>query len=210
MPRDEPGAPPLSTTQDARSELRQRMAERRRALDPPARMSAAQGLRRNLETLPAFVEARRVAGYWACRGELPLNLALAAAALRGQAIHLPRIAGPRQLRFAPWKLGDEVEPNRYGIPEPVLAQGLLEPAELDLVLLPLLAFDRHGHRIGYGGGFYDASFAFLREVKRPARPLLVGVGYAFQACADIESADWDVRLDYVATDQELIHCMEKG
>jgi len=184
------------------------MAERRRALDPPARMTAAQGLRRNLETLPAFVEARRLAGYWACRGELPLNLVLAAAALRGQAIHLPRIAGPRQLRFAPWKLGDAVEPNRYGIPEPLPTQDLLEPRQLDVVLLPLLAFDRRGHRIGYGGGFYDASFAFLRDAARPARPLLVGIGYAFQACEAIEPAAWDVRLDYVATDQDLVHCME--
>lgn len=200
------GSRRLSTTQDARSELRQRMAERRRALGPPARMGAAQGLRRSLETLPAFVEAERLAGYWACRGELPLNLALAAAALRGQAIHLPRIVGPRQLQFAPWKLGDEVEPNRYGIPEPVVSLGLLEPRQMDMVLLPLLAFDRHGHRIGYGGGFYDASFAFLREAPRPARPLLVGVGYAFQACEAIEPAEWDVRLDYVATDNELIHC----
>jgi 5-formyltetrahydrofolate cyclo-ligase len=187
------------------------MAERRSALDPSARMAAAQGLRRSLETLPAFVEAGRVAGYWACRGELPLNLVLAAAALRGQSIALPRIIGPRQLRFAPWKLGDEVEPNRFGIPEPVAAEeALLDPADLDVVLLPLLAFDRHGQRIGYGGGFYDASFAFLCESPRPARPLLVGIGYAFQACDAIEPADWDIRLDFVATDHELIDCTETG
>jgi len=184
------------------------MADQRRALDPPARMAAAQGLRRNLETLPAFLEAPRVAGYWACNGELPLNLALAAVALRKQHIYLPQIAGPHQLRFAPWKLGDRVQPNRYGIPEPATDQGLLQPDALDLVLVPLLAFDRHGHRIGYGGGFYDASFAFLREAPRPAKPLLVGIGYALQECEGIEPAGWDVPLDYVATDRELIHCPE--
>jgi 5-formyltetrahydrofolate cyclo-ligase len=89
-------------------------------------------------------------------------------------------------------------------------EALLDPADLDVVLLPLLAFDRHGQRIGYGGGFYDASFAFLCESPRPARPLLVGIGYAFQACDAIEPADWDIRLDFVATDHELIDCTETG
>jgi 5-formyltetrahydrofolate cyclo-ligase len=196
----------LSPTQDPRTELRRRMADQRRTLDPPARMSAAQGLRRNLEALPAFLEAPRVAGYWACDGELPLNLALAAVALRKQRIYLPQVAGPRHLRFAPWSLGDEVQPNRYGIPEPATDQGLLEPDALDLVLVPLLAFDRSGNRIGYGGGFYDASFAFLREAARPAKPLLVGIGYAFQECEAIEPAGWDIPLDYVATDRMLIDC----
>lgn len=198
----------MSSSQDSRKPLRQRKAEQRRALDPQARMSAAQGLRRCLETLPAFVEARRIAGYWACHGELPLNLALAAVALRGQRIYLPRIDGPRRLRFAPWKLGDAVKPNAFGIPEPATDQGLLDGEALDVVLVPLLAFDRNGNRIGYGGGFYDASFAFLRHVPRPAKPLLVGIGYAFQECEPIEPAEWDVRLDYVATDEQLIDCNE--
>lgn len=196
----------MSPTQDPRTELRRRMADQRRALDPPTRMGAAQGVRRCLETLPAFLDSERVAGYWACDGELPLNLALAAVALRKQRIYLPRITAPRRLRFAPWALGDEVQPNRYGIPEPTTDRDLLDPDGLDLVLVPLLAFDRSGHRIGYGGGFYDASFAFLREAARPARPLLVGIGYAFQECEAIEPAEWDVALDYVATDQMLIDC----
>lgn len=198
----------MSPSQEPRDSLRRRMAEQRRALDPPSRMSAAQGVRRCLETLPAFLDARRVAGYWACDGELPLNLALAAVALRKQQIYLPQVDGPRQLRFAPWALGEPVQPNRYGIPEPTTETGRLEPDALDLVLVPLLAFDRRGNRIGYGGGFYDASFAFLREIPRPARPLLVGIGYAFQECDAIEPADWDVPLDYVVTDRELIPCPE--
>jgi 5-formyltetrahydrofolate cyclo-ligase len=186
------------------------MAERRRALDPAARMGAAQEVRRRLETLPAFVEAGSVTGYWACHGELPLNLVLAAVALRDQPIYLPRIDGPRQLRFAPWQLGDEVQPNRYGIPEPATEQGLRDADALDVVLVPLLAFDRQGNRIGYGGGFYDASFGFLRERQRPARPLLIGIGYAFQETGSIEPAEWDVRLDYIATDQALIDCNDNS
>jgi 5-formyltetrahydrofolate cyclo-ligase len=195
-----------SKTFASRQTLRARMAEQRRALQPPVRMAAAQGLRRQLETLPEYLTDPRVAGYWARDGELPLNLAVAPLQGRGQSLYLPCIAAQRQLRFAPWQTGDELEPNRYGIPEPADRGQTVDPHELHLVLVPLLAFDRHGHRIGYGGGFYDTSFAFLHDVERPARPLLVGIGYAFQQCDAIEAQDWDVPLDYVATDHELIHC----
>ena len=77
---------------------------------------------------------------------------------------------------------------------------------MDVILLPLLAFDRQGRRLGAGGGWYDASLAFLREVSRPATPLLVGIGYAFQEVEAIPREPWDVDLDYVATDAELIAC----
>ena len=103
-----------------------------------------------------------------------------------------------------------VAPNRYGIPEPQCPRDeLVEAAEIELVLIPLLAFDRRGHRLGSGAGYYDRSFAFLREVERPALPLLVGVAYAFQEVESIAPEAWDVPLDFVATEHELIECTHK-
>ena len=189
-----------------RREIRQQLAARRRALTPPQRMAAAQGLRRSLEQLPEFHTDARVAGYWATNGELPLNLAIPPLAERGQQFLLPMIGRERELRFAPWRAGDAVEPNRYGIPEPVTPHEWFAPFQLDLVLVPLLAFDRRGHRLGYGGGYYDRSFAFLKEQARPTEPLLVGIAYDFQELDAIEAEPWDVSLDYVATDRELIDC----
>jgi 5-formyltetrahydrofolate cyclo-ligase len=189
-----------------RRELRQRLAERRRALTPPQRMAAAQGLRRSLEHLPEYHTDARVAGYWACDGELPLNLVIPPLATRGQQFLLPLIGQDNLLRFAPWAAGDAVQPNRFGIPEPVTPREWLAPFQLDLVFVPLLAFDRRGNRIGYGGGYYDRSFAFLKDQLRPTEPLLVGIAYDFQELSDIVTESWDVTLDFIATDRELIDC----
>lgn len=189
-----------------RRELRQRLAERRRALTPPQRMTAAQGLRRSLEHLPEYHTDHRVAGYWACDGELPLNLAIPPLASRGQQFLLPLISQDDLLRFAPWQAGDPIQPNRFGIPEPVASQEWFAPFQLDMVFVPLLAFDRSGNRLGYGGGYYDRSFAFLKDQTRPTEPLLVGIAYAFQELPQIAPESWDIPLDFVATDHELIDC----
>ncbi|MEP6898307.1 MAG: 5-formyltetrahydrofolate cyclo-ligase [Rhodanobacter sp.] len=189
-----------------RRELRQSLAERRRALAPAERIAAAQGLRRSLEQLPEYLTDTRVAGYWATHGELPLNLVIPPLATRGQQFLLPMIGKGRRLRFAPWQSGEAVQPNRHGIPEPVAPRELLEPFQLDLVLVPLLGFDRRGHRLGYGGGYYDRSFAFLNEQVRPTEPLLVGIAYDFQQLDIVNDEPWDVALDFIATDRELIDC----
>lgn len=189
-----------------RRELRQQMAERRRALSPPARMAAAQGLRRTLEQLPEYLTDARVAGYWASKGELPLNLVIPPLAARNQQFLLPVTTPDKHLLFAPWQSGDAVQPNRYGIPEPVTPSTWLAPEQVELVLVPLLGFDRCGHRLGYGGGYYDRSFAFLKTRERPTEPLLVGIAYAFQELPQIDAAAWDVTLDFIATENELIDC----
>lgn len=189
-----------------RRQLRQRLAEQRRALTPAHRIAAAQGLRRSLEQLPEYLADARVAGYWAVNGELPLNLIIPPLASRGQQFLLPVIGPAQQLRFAPWQAGEDVEPNRHGIPEPARPAELLEPFQLDLVLVPVTGFDRRGNRLGTGGGYYDRAFAFLNEQVRPTEPLLVGIAYAFQELPEIEEQPWDVPLDFIATDQELIDC----
>lgn len=189
-----------------RQALRQQMAEQRRTLPPPARMAAAQGLRRTLEQLPEYLTDQRVAGYWATGGELPLNLVIPPLATRGQRLLLPLLAKGKELHFAPWRDGEPIAPNRYGIPEPVTPREWFAPFQLDLVLVPLLAFDRRGHRLGHGGGYYDRSFAFLKDQARPTEPLLVGVGYAFQEVEQLAAQPWDVTLDYIATERELIDC----
>ncbi|HET8898109.1 MAG TPA: 5-formyltetrahydrofolate cyclo-ligase [Rhodanobacteraceae bacterium] len=183
--------------------LRASLRVQRMQLDAPARLAAAQSVRHHLAELPAFLAATRIAGYWATNGELPLNLVLASLARRGQIYCLPRIGPGHTMDFVPWQAGDPVEPNRYGIPEPCAGEPLAI-RELDVVLLPLLAFDASGNRLGAGGGYYDRALAFLAGRARPAQPLLIGVGYGFQRVERLADAAWDIPLDYAVTEHGLI------
>jgi 5-formyltetrahydrofolate cyclo-ligase len=195
------------TVEDKRKTLRAELRARRKALVASDRIAAANGVAGMLDQLADYLVDSRIAGYWAIDGELPLHIVVANLGRRGQHYCLPRITGARQLSFVEWRSGADLEANRYGIPEPVCTESdLIAPADIDIVLLPLLGFDRRGSRIGYGGGYYDASFAFLRDRDEATNPLLVGIGYAAQEVDAIEVAEWDVRLDYVATENELIDC----
>ena len=117
----------------------------------------------------------------------------------GQVWCLPCLGDDGFLTFAPWRAGDPLVPNRFGIPEPdVDPASRLDPADLALVLLPLVGFDRSGARLGMGGGWYDRSFAFRHT--SPAPPWLVGVGFEAQRVDKIDVEAWDVRADAICTE----------
>ncbi len=188
-----------------RSALRAQLRTARTQLGAAERIAAASALVATLEQLPEFLVDARIAGYWAVGGELPLNLVPGRLHRRGQGYYLPVLAQDRRLIFAPWKPETVVHANRHGIPEPSEAE-TIRPEQIDVVLMPLLGFDRRGNRLGSGGGFYDRSFAFLQGKSRPAQPLLVGIGYHFQELPSMTAQSWDVPLDFIATDRELIDC----
>jgi 5-formyltetrahydrofolate cyclo-ligase len=191
----------------ARTALRQQLRDTRGQLTPMQRIAAAQGLAAQLEALPEFHVDQRVGIYWAVHGELALHAAVAPMRRRGQQLFLPVIGARRRLKFAPYSADAELVPNRHGIPEPqVAAEKLVMPEQLELVLVPLLGFDRRGYRLGFGGGYYDTSFAFLQQGDRPREPLLVGIGYSSQEIDGLAPEPWDVRLDFIATERELIDC----
>ncbi len=147
----------------------------------------------------------RVALYWAVQGELPLLDTVHLLTAIGAAQYLPVVQDDGSLRFAPWRTGAELASNRFGIPEPVVkADQLFTAADLDVILLPLLAFDGQGNRVGSGAGFYDRSLAALISGPRPGKPLLIGVGYAFQQVARLVAQPWDVRLDRIVCQSGLV------
>ena len=201
---------PRDVRDATRRRLRERMRRARVALPTADRIRATASLAERLSELPELATDERVAGYWASDGELPLAAVLPPLLARGATYHLPVV--PAKLRkplwFAPWRTGVPVRANRFGIPEPADAERTIVAAEsLELVLVPLVAFDRRGHRLGMGGGFYDATFAFLAQGERPREPLLVGIAYSFQELDEIAPEAHDVHLDYVCTERELIECV---
>lgn len=193
---------------DPRDRLRREIRKRRAALPAATRIAAADALAERMAELPELLTDDKVAGYWAVHGELPLHRVVTALVRRGAQYHLPVVCDGERLRFAPWSPGKPLAPNRFGIPEPVVksAKSAAAPESIELVLVPLLAFDRGGNRIGSGGGYYDRSFAFLRNGERPREPLLVGIGYAFQEVPKLDPESWDIKLDFVCTEDELIEC----
>ena len=183
---------------DDRASLRRLLRERRRALPAAARIAGAEAVGQRLLALPFAPSAGYVAGYWAMDGEVGLHawqLHLPADVL----YCLPCLHPDGVLRFAPWRAGAPLVTNRFGIPEPDVAEAALLPAEaMQMIVLPLVGFDPHGHRLGMGGGWYDRTLAFRHSV--PAPPHLVGAAFAVQQLAGLVPEPWDVPLDAACTE----------
>jgi len=183
------------------------MRSRRAATTPAQRTAAGAAVAERLAGVPGFDVAATIAGYGAVGGEVPLAHVAHACLARGQRWFLPTLVGDSgRMRFAPWHPTSPMAPNRFAIPEPVVPDAaLVDGRDLDFVLVPLVAFDRRGQRLGSGGGFYDRTFAFRAGQPRSAFPILVGIGWSFQE-TDLTAESWDIPVDWVATDRELIRC----
>jgi 5-formyltetrahydrofolate cyclo-ligase len=107
------------------------------------------------------------------------------------------------MTFARWRHDDRFVTSRFGIDEPLPTARRVAPQRLDVVLVPLVAFDREGTRLGHGAGYYDAAFAFRRGAGR-TRPVLVGLAHAFQEIDHIDRREWDVPLDIVVTERKTL------
>ena len=94
--------------------------------------------------------------------------------------------------------------NRYGIPEPPADVPRSNPGELDIIFLPLVAWDRRGSRLGMGGGIYDRTLEGVRG------PLLVGLAHSLQELDHIPAEPWDIRLHFIASDKALHRCHAEG
>jgi 5-formyltetrahydrofolate cyclo-ligase len=190
--------PDIATRRHA---LRARARAARRALGEEARAEAAQALRGHLLAMAELAGARRVAAYVATGSEIDPMPTLRALLARQVEIYLPHIdhALPG-MHFAHWN-GDplRLKPNRFGILEPMVeSRELLGADRMDVILLPLVAFDRRGHRLGSGAGYYDRALA--SRSNRPAPPLLVGVAHACQEVEAIPAEPWDIPMDAMATE----------
>jgi 5-formyltetrahydrofolate cyclo-ligase len=179
-------------------ELRVAALARRDALSEAQRQAAALALAARpfpIDITPGTV----VAGYAPVRSEFNPRPLLAALAARGAQPALPVIVGRDQpLSFRSWSPGAPLLRGPLGILEPLSDALAVIP---DILLVPLAAFDRAGHRIGYGGGYYDRSLA---ELRRSGHRLAIGIGFAVQEIPAIPALAHDAPLDLVLTEAETI------
>ncbi len=145
-----------------------------------------------------------VSGFWPIGGEANVMPLLKALGARGLEMALPVVPGRGQpLEFRQWQPDDPMDSGPFGIAEPKSTAPVIEP---DMLLVPLLAFDRAGGRLGYGGGYYDRTLAGLRAGKRI---LAVGIAYAAQECPTVPCGDHDAPLDWVLTETAAIAMVRK-
>ena len=184
------------------AEMRSRNRRLRAELTPEQLVQAADALCARLVELEAYLDAERIAAYFAVNGEIGLAPLIERALADGKQVFLPNL-DREALRFAPYFEGQKMRNNRFRLPEPDVSDAeMLAPQALDLVLAPLTVFDARRNRIGMGGGFYDRSFAFRKDPAN-TRPQLIGVAHELQKVDRIEPEDWDVRLDLVVTDKAV-------
>jgi 5-formyltetrahydrofolate cyclo-ligase len=178
--------------------IRREALARRDAMPPEMRQAAAQAIAAREFPL-AITPGAIVSGFMALKSEinpLPLMQKLAG---QGARLALPAIAGRgKPLMLRAWEPGAPLGRGQWGIREPTADAAEVEP---DIVLVPLLAFDRAGHRIGYGAGYYDLTIARLRARKAV---MAVGVAFAIQEVAAVPATARDARLDLVLTEREMI------
>jgi 5-formyltetrahydrofolate cyclo-ligase len=181
-----------------KSELRREMAARRDALPADVRSAAAEAIAARPFPVPVAPGAT-VSGFMPMKSEInPLPL-MKAFAGQGAQLALPVVAGRgKPLVMRAWNFGGPLGSGVWGIREPKPEAADVEP---DILLVPLLAFDRTGHRLGYGGGYYDLTIAQLRA-RKPV--LAVGLAYAAQEIAEVPVTPHDAALDLVLTEREVI------
>jgi 5-formyltetrahydrofolate cyclo-ligase len=187
-----------SSSATTKTELRRRALARRDTLPAAERQQAAETIAARAFPV-AVAPGTIVAGFMPMKSEinpLPLLRALADAGAR---LALPVVAGQgKPLIMRAWAFGEPLAAGVWGIREPEPAAPEVAP---DILIVPLLAFDRAGQRVGYGAGYYDRTIAVLRA-RQPV--LAIGLAFAAQEIAAVPATPHDAPLDLVLTEREVI------
>lgn len=197
----------MKTLLDSRARLRKQMRKRRRMLSPSERQLSAEKLLHHIAASRIFQKSRNIAFYLANDGEIDLSPLIKLAWKQKKRCYLPVLGHThsRSLWFVPYSPNTPLYCNSFGINEPVHKHSArqLKIQSLDLVFMPLVAFDAQGNRLGMGGGFYDRTLAYLHNRKQWYKPHLIGSAFNFQEVNKLETRAWDVPLKGIATNEEF-------
>lgn len=149
-----------------------------------------------------YTQANTIALYLPIHNELSPKLILEQSLQDQKQIYLPKLSG-EILKFFEFTPQTELAKNQFGILEPVNSK-TIQTEEIDLVLVPLVAFDINKNRLGQGAGYYDKTFAFLKtKQKNKSYPKLMGLGYEFQKISQLNVEPWDIPLDNIISEKKI-------
>ena len=182
--------------------LRKEMSARRETAHVAAKNDAPLALLKHHFPITPKTNHSTVSAFYPFQSEIDARPLLGKLAGEGWTTALPVVIALGQpLEFRRWLTGEPTIPGKWNIPRPTDTAPNVEP---DVLLVPLLAFDRKGYRLGYGGGFYDRSIAQLAR-KKPITT--IGLAYAAQEIARVPHDDLDQPLNYIMTERDLITCV---
>ena len=141
------------------------------------------------------VSHKIIGGYYPYNFEInPINI-LEKFEKQKYQISLPRIKKKSQMDFFLWSTEDPLLINKYGIPEPT-SNKIMYP---NILLVPLVAFDKYNNRIGYGGGFYDR---YIKKLRKNKKIITIGLAYSFQKIKEVPTNNYDIKLDFIVTEKK--------
>lgn len=190
----------------SRKEIRQQLRLHRQQLSPQDQLDASRRICSRVGGSHLFRNSDRIAGFLSNDSEPDLSPLMQLAWQRHKHWHLPIIGIPNinKLWFAPYASNDPLVINRFGIGEPdTPLHQTTRCYGLDLILMPLVAFDHKGNRLGMGKGYYDRTLQFLAQRRHWRKPYLVGIAYELQRFAELPYQAWDIPLDAIVTEQAV-------
>ena len=183
--------------------LRQSLKQQRQQLSQTQQVQMAEKMVKHLSHSDDYNRAQHIALYLPVKGEADPRALFSQNRDTKKKFYLPVLSSTqdKHLCFVEWDKTTQFKNNIYAIPEPIMtASNQIPLPQLDLVVMPLLAFDKSGNRLGMGGGYYDRSFAFKRQHTLIKKPFLVGYAYQFQQQNQLIAQTWDVPLDAYVTE----------
>ncbi len=192
-------------TPNNRDQLRKKIRQQRKKLSDQIQLHHAISLADIVKHQAIFRNAKRIAFYLAEDGEIDPSFIIEKAWQFKKQVYLPVLPPTgKSLFFAPFTENTRLIPNRFNINEPdVSPRHWIRARQLNLILLPLVAFDEQGNRLGMGGGYYDRSLAFLNHRKHWQSPHLIGLAHELQKVDQLPCETWDVPLNMIATESSI-------
>jgi 5-formyltetrahydrofolate cyclo-ligase len=183
----------------SKHEVREQALRARRGLTPDEVRLLSARVQENLLSLPEFGAARVIASYVAKKDEVQTAGILRRALAAGKKVMVPRSdLSSVSLRFHEIHSLDELHPGTFGIPEPPAGSPAVPLAESDIILVPLVAWDLRGHRVGYGKGYFD------KGLRSRGNALCVGLAFEMQVQDSVPSTPTDVPMDAIVTDRRVL------